>query len=142
MPPGPTSTRTRFGSPSNTSTSSENRTVERTWRAQVAGLVASLGASQVPVTLDSNGICGSRSVWRDRKPVNSGIIESIRREWNACDVRTRRATMPFSVSRSLNWRMLSSDPATTQPPGSLIAAMSTSPSGIQPEPRGSAPPRP
>ena len=72
VPPGPTSTRMRFGSPSSTSTSSEKRTVERTWRAHVAGLVASLAAIQVPVTLDSNGICGSRSVWRDRKPVNSG----------------------------------------------------------------------
>ena len=45
---------------------------------------------------------GSRSVCRDRNPVNSGIIESINREWNACEVRTRRATIPFSLRRSLN----------------------------------------
>ena len=58
--------------------------------------------------------------------MNSGITGSINREWNACDVRTRRATIPCSARRSWNLRMLSSDPATTQLSGSLTAARSTS----------------
>ena len=70
-------------------------TVARIWRAHVAGLVASPADIHVPVRFDSNGICGSRSVRRDRKPVNSGSTGSINREWNACDVRTRRATIPL-----------------------------------------------
>lgn len=109
------------------SISSANRTVARTLRAHVAGLVASLGANQVPVKFDSSGICGSFRVWRDRNAVNSEIIESIRREWNACEVRTRRALIPACLSASENSRMSASLPATTQPSGSLTAARSTSP---------------
>ena len=126
MPPGPTSTKTRPGSASNASSSSENLTVARIWRAHVAGLVASPAANHVPVRFDSNGICGSRSVRRDRKPVNSGSTGSINREWKACEVRTRRAVIPASARRLWNVRMFSSDPATTQPPGSLTVARSTS----------------
>ena len=98
----------------------------RIWRAHVAGFVASLADIWAPVTLESRGTSGSRSVKRDMNAENSGITGSINREWNACAVRTRRATMPFSARRAWKSRMLSSDPATTQLPGSLIAARSTS----------------
>ena len=91
-----------------------------------SGLVASSADIQVPVMFESRGICGSRSIRPDRKPLNSGTTGSINREWNACDVRTRRATIPSWARRSENLRMFSSDPATTQLPGSLTVAMSTS----------------
>ena len=58
--------------------------------------------------------------------MNSGITGSINREWNAWEVRTRRATIPCSARRSWNVPMPSSDPATTQLSGSLTAARSTS----------------
>ena len=126
MPPGPTSTKTRVGSVSSTSSSSANRTVARICRAQVDGLVASPADIHVPVTFDSNGSRGSPKDRRDRKAENSGSTGSISREWKACEVRTRRATTPFSARRAWNVRMASSDPATTQLPGSLTVAMSTS----------------
>ena len=76
------------------------RVRRRTARWPVSGAPMSPGWSPrsadigVPVMFDSKGICGSRNVSRDRNAVNSGITGSINREWNACDVRTRRATMP------------------------------------------------
>ena len=42
--------------------------------------------------------------------MNSGSTGSINREWNACEVRTRRAVIPASARRLWNVRMLSSDP--------------------------------
>ena len=127
MPPGPTSTSTRFGSPRSTPSSSAKRTVARIWRAQVAGLVASAADIVVPVMLDSNGIWGSCSVMRDMNAVNSATTWSISREWKACEVRTRRAATPAVASAAWNVRMASSLPATTQLPGSLTVATSTSP---------------
>ena len=58
--------------------------------------------------------------------MNSGRTDSINLEWNACEVRTRRAVIPASARRLWNARMLSSVPATTQPPGSFTVARSTS----------------
>ena len=56
--------------------------------------------------------------------MNSGTTESIELEWNACDVRIRRAVNPSSASRFSNSRTFSSVRTTTQLPGSLIAARS------------------
>ena len=87
--------------------------------------------------MDNSGICGSRKSSRDRNAVNSGTTGFINREWNACEVRTRRAVMPFSARAAWKLRMASSDPATTQLPGSLTAARSTS--GVRCSARASGP---
>ena len=115
----------RCGSASIASSSSENLTVARIWRAHLAGSVASSAVIHVPVTLLSSGVCGARSCTPDRKSWNSGTTASIELECAACDTRTRRASIPCSPRRWMKARMGSSDPATTQLAGSFTTAMST-----------------
>ena len=98
----------------------------RIWRAHRAGSVASSADIHVPVVFDSNGVCGACSVMaREHLLELVENTESIELEWNACDVRIRRARHADArrVGPRIR-RMASAGPDTTQLPGSLTAAIS------------------
>ncbi|KYF90576.1 hypothetical protein BE18_42675 [Sorangium cellulosum] len=81
---------------------------------------------QVPVTFETHGIRGARSVTLPTASRNPSSAPSIRWEWNARDTRSRRASTPRpAASRSTRW-IAAVRPDSTHCRGPFTAASATS----------------
>jgi hypothetical protein len=88
--------------------------------------VACAAVTGAPVRLDRNGRTGGAGRAAVTAAAKSARIGSIIAEWNACEVRSRRAVIFRPASSPANRSTRSVGPATTQVPGPLTAAIDSS----------------